>query len=332
MDAAETGLKRTAVILSGGRMTEDRELYLVLNQPSASRCRMMADRINERFRHEQATEIFNTAVAKSESLIQLHIPRRFALWPGEFLGLISRLYVQRSVGFEVSQAKRLMEELEKNNTVEMRREVGLTWEALGNTTWPVVRKGYEHGDMQIRLTALRAGARMGDDLAADYVVRLSEDGSAEVRRECAEILGYLPKSLAGSHCLAKLLDDEEVQVQVAAYESLVRMDDPLLQRQVVGGQKDFRFLIDLVPSKRPLVYVSQNRLPRLVIFGENTGFVVPMLARLWGNRLMLRAEEEGKPVKVFYQGASGVEGEPAEPKMMEIAPTLANLALLRPLK
>src|SRR5690606_23943251 len=66
-----------AVVLSGGVVTADRKLQLVLNYPSWDMARIVADRINERFGHERASEFFNTAVPKNYQIIDINIPAAY---------------------------------------------------------------------------------------------------------------------------------------------------------------------------------------------------------------------------------------------------------------
>ena len=78
-----------------------------------------------------------------------------------------------------------------------------------------------------------------------------------------------------------------------------------------------------MPSQKPLVYVAQSRVPRLVIFQPTLGFRPPFLAKLWDNRLMLRGPGPDAPLTVFYQRPGQTEGQ-----VVQVDPTVAHLAYL----
>jgi len=135
---------------------------------------------------------------------------------------------------------------------------------------------------------------------------------------------HLPQSLRGATALKALIDDDDTSVRIAAYESVSRTGDPeLVQSTEIGGKGEFKFVLDLVPSKKPLIYITHGAVPRLVIFDSMLGFRTPAVAKLWNNRMMIRSNAQGQLVSVFFQPP----GE-ADAKTVSIAPTLANLVLL----
>lgn len=314
-------VERQGVVLAGGLVTADRRVELVLNQPSNDRARMIANRINERYPHEKATEVFNTAVAANDQVIRISIPAKWAGRPDDLLQLIGHLFLQRSPGFEPEKAQQLGELL----AVEPKNapHVILAWQTLGKTAIPVVRRFQSHPAEHVRLAALEAGARMGDERASEGLLALSRSSDPALRRKSAELFMHLPVSEVGARVLKTLLDDDDRTVRVAAYESMSRVGDPLIQRVPIGSGADFKFILDLVPSEKPLIYITQTGVPRLAIFGPNLGFVTPTVARLWDNHLMVRVPDPKQPATVFFQPYGETEG-----KTYSIAPTVANLVLL----
>ncbi len=315
---------RQAVILGGGRVLQDRELFLVLNQPSAARSRIISDRINERFRHERATELFNTARPLSESLIQINIPARFANQPLELLELINKLYVQRAEGFETTQAQQVLQWLMADPTTPNARDAAIAWFGLGAPIIPMLRaEVYQHENQIIRMAGLEAGARIGDELVTDQLVPLTRSPDSSLRMQCAQILVYLPRSLRGNNALKTLLDDDDVTVRTSAYESLAAMNDPMIQRRLIGSAQDVKFILDLVPASKPLIYIAQEPYPTIALFDPNLGFTEPTLGRVWDNRLMVRSNAESPRLTVYFQSRTSAQGQ-----TFEIAPMVANLLFL----
>ncbi len=315
---------RQAVILGGGLVLQDRELFLVLNQPSAARARIISDRINERFRHERATELFNTARPLSESLIQINVPARFANQPLQLLDLINKLYVQRAEGFETAQAQQVLQWLVAETTTPNARDAAIAWFGLGAPIIPMLRAElYQHETPVIRLAGLEAGARIGDELVTDHLVPMTRSTDPAVRMQCAQILVYLPRSLRGINALKTLLDDDDVTVRTSAYESLAAMNDPMIQRRLIGSQQDVKFILDLVPASKPLIYIAQEPYPTIALFDPNLGFTEPTLGRVWDNRLMVRSNADAPRLTVYFQSRSSAQGQ-----TFEIAPMVANLLFL----
>jgi hypothetical protein len=316
------GYARQAVVLSGGTVIEPRPLELVLNQPSWQRSRLIADRINEKFHRPGASRFDDTAVAKTDALIRLTIPPRYQRNPQHFLSLISHLYVQRAMNFEVQQAQRLADLLVEQPDQGPR--IALAWEALGSTILPVIRPYYGHESRVVQMTALAAGARLDDAQTLDVLEELAVHPDAELRQQIATGLVHLREHGKASRILRRLLDDPEADVRVAAYESLAAMADPyFLQRQRFGDEFGTKFILDLVPSRFPMVYIKQVGQPRIVIFNPETSFSLPLFARIDEGRLMIRGTAPDALVEVYYQKADDEPGH-----RHRIAPTVANLVFL----
>ncbi|MEE9212447.1 MAG: flagellar basal body P-ring protein FlgI [Phycisphaeraceae bacterium] len=314
-------LRRRAVILSGGKVVEPRRIELLLNQPSWQRVRMIADRINERFGHENASLAFNTAVPVTDQIIRLNIPTRFAGRSEALIELIRHHYIQRGPNFEAAKARELATLL----VTEPRyaRDIVLVWQGLGRTIVPIIRRYYEHSNRRVQFAALDAGSRLNDETAAVHLVKVAQSPRASDRREAARILRNLPQSLRGSAALNRLVNDDDQSVRLAAYESLAAINDPNLTRVVFGDETQFKFVLDLVPSDKPLVYITHDRMPRLVLFDDNLAFKRPMLARFWDNRLIVRADQDEELATVFYQPRGRIEG-----KTYKIGRLVANLVFL----
>lgn len=318
-DEQKLEFRRQGVVLAGGVATQDRTIELVMNQPSFTRVQMIADRINERYPHENATEFFNTAIAKSDLVIRVNVPVRFKSNPDKLLRLIEHTFVNRDPNFMENKARSLGDMLEQRPD-ELAR-VSQTWQAFGRTALPIVRQYYEHENPQVRLAALDAGAWLQDELAASHLAKQALDIDPEIREQAAGLLGVMPKSTRGARALRALVDDTELDVRIAAYESLSRIGDQAVHRTVVGDEKEFKFFIDVVESNRPLVYIANREAPTIVVFGRDTGFREHAIASLWDGRLRMVGKSNDDAMRVFYQPTGATSGV-----TQTIAPAVANLA------
>ena len=320
---------RQAMVVGGGVVMESRPLELLLNVPSWSRARAVESRINERFPRSPG-EREDTASALSPRVVRVNVPARFAQSPERLLELIAHLYIQKGPEFAPIQARRLGERLVEDPS---RAEgVRLTWEALGKNALPAIRELYAYRDLDVALTALRAGAYLEDEQAAGPLMRLTTHTNPQVRRRVAQAMVYLVQDPGARRGLMALLDDEDRSVRIAAYEALAVRDSPLLDRlDVPDVEGEIKVRIDRVPSQRPLVYITQERVPRVAIFGPQLGLRSPLLATMWDSRLVLRSVEQYDALQKRQEHYLVAVYQPAgrsETQQIKSRPTVATLAYL----
>ena len=320
--------RQQAIVAAGGKVTAPRDLELVLNQTSYSRSRAIADRINERF--GRATDRDPVAKPLSDQLIELNVPPRHQADPGQLVELIMHLYLQTGPGFEQQQAERLAGVLREQPATE--RSIRLAWQSLGRPVVEVLRKYYNDPQLSMRLAALEAGAWLGDERASQSLSELAKDRNPTIRARVAQALVMLPRSIKGSRTLKTLLDDGDIAVRVAAYESLSAINDrQITDRRVVVVDElgtGVKYIIDAVPAENPLVYVTQVGVPRIAVFSPDLGFEAPLLARLWDNRLMLAMEPEQGYLDIFYQPGVRNSSEAAASVKLKAVPDLKTLIYL----
>jgi hypothetical protein len=115
------------------------------------------------------------------------------------------------------------------------------------------------------------------------------------------LLGGMGDNPAVDVGLRPLLDDDDLDIRLTAYEMLRKRHDPTVEAVMVND----RFELDLVQSNRPLIYAAQTGAPRLAVFGTDVRLRQPMLQSVWNGRLILRFEEGDARAKAFYRsGAS----------------------------
>ncbi|MEZ6193922.1 MAG: HEAT repeat domain-containing protein, partial [Phycisphaerales bacterium] len=322
-DPVEFGRSQSMVV-AGGKVTASRDIELVLNQSSYSRSRAIADRINERL--GRADDRVSLANPLTDQLIKITVPPRYQANPGEMVDLIMHLYLQTGPGFEQDQARRLADVLRQQpDTAE---SVGLAWRSLGRPIVEVLREYYNDEVLTVRMAALKAGAWLDDERASQSLSELATSDDPAIRTEVAEALVLLPRSIKGARALKGLLDDEEMAVRIAAYESLSAINDPMIAtgRVMVADEPTtgIKYIIDTVPSEKPLVYITQVGVPRIAIFSPDLGFEAPMLARMWDNRLMLSRDRGQDYLSVFYQPFRTDADSPSSVKLKTV-PDLKTL-------
>ncbi|MEM8737082.1 MAG: flagellar basal body P-ring protein FlgI [Planctomycetota bacterium] len=350
--------QRRALVVAGGTVIETRHFELALNQPSRARAAAMANRINERF-PKDPSDRRATANALTPQVIRLNIPSRFADQPRRFLDLVNHTFLDRNPGFVEYQAPRLLDVLREDPAATPR--VVLALKALGPNAARILRQYYTDpqplapgtaapgtaapgtvdrqetsGDSQgpagpiplhIRLAALEAGAFVGDERSSQFLLELAQHEDPSIRIRVAEALVHLPRSIYGTRALRNLLEDPIRSVQIAAYESLARNGNPLVETTVLRERTgEIKMLIDRLPVQSPLIYITQKRYPRIVIFNPRLGFEAPVTASIWDNQLMVRRTAPDQPGELFIQQRDPERGNRLVTNQHQFDPTAATLA------
>ncbi len=316
--AKEDGInRRTGRILGGGVVTKGRELALSLDNPSHARARSIVAGLNSRFPQEREDRK-PVAIGANEELIEINVPQRYSDDPSRFIDLLLASRVDMMFN----------EEWARNYTQAMKEQPDLApqlaqrVEALGGSATPFLRPLYTHPEMAPRLAALTAGARLGDALTAPYLREIATGPDAALRTQAIALLGGIGPDPRVNEALRSLLDAAEIEVRIAAYEALAERGDPRLERRVL----ERKFTLDIVPSSKPLVYVSQQGQPRIVLFGSEVAIHRPTLITGWSDRLMLAADSPTDSLRIYYldhQTGESVKTT-VNPKLSELIEFMAH--------
>ncbi len=319
-------------ILDGGIVTEDLLVEILLDNPSHDRARRIASAINSRF-PQRPGDSEPVARGKDDTRIRITIPRRFHDRPDEFLALVEHLQIDRS--YPEVHARRYAAEM--RNQPYLANDLGWCLEALGERAKPFVRELYDFPEAAPRLAALRAGVGLGDPRTAAYLSELATSGPEILRLDAIRLLSRLDAGPRVDQTLKNLMAENEFTVRVAAYEALVdravrsqkrrllamvegetgpggvhltragldaiaQMSLPQgtiegVSRELVAG----KFFLDRAPVGEPMVYVTQQGEPRIVLFGQGVRLERPLVVSAWNNRLMLASDGETDPIRLYFR-------------------------------
>ena len=276
---------RRALIVNGGTVLASQTVQFVLNQPSYRISNAIAERINARFEAADADNL-PTAVAKTDGLIEINMPARFATQPDLLLELIEHLYLDPTPAFVKPQAELLGKALVENPK-DRADAVSLAWKGLGPNCIQVLRTYYSHENALVRQAALEAGAWLNDAQTIPRLTSQAREGEPAQRVRAANALVAMNRSNEARQEVRKLLDDPDPEVRLGAYEALALVRDPVIQRLSVTDGAEHKFYIDRVPSEHPTVVALQGRELSIVIFGEDIPLRKNVFAKL-DNRMVLR--------------------------------------------
>ncbi len=281
----DTEFLRRALVVNGGTVLESQTVQFVLNQPSPRIAYAIEERINARF-EALDTDNLPTAVAKTDGLVEINMPERFATQPGRLLELIEHLYLDPSPAFIKPQAELLGKALVEKPE-ERADAVSLAWKGLGPNCVQVLRTYYPHENAAVRQAALEAGAWLNDVQTIKQLSTQAREGGPAQRVRAANALVAMTRSNEARQQVRKLLDDPDPEVRLGAYEALALVRDPVIQRLSVSDGTEHKFYIDRVPSERPMVLALQGKELAIVIFGEDIPLRKNVFARL-GDKMVLR--------------------------------------------
>lgn len=317
-------------ILDGGAVTFPTQIEIILDNPSHQRARQIASAINSAFPASRADKGI-TARGRDETLIQVQIPRRYLDRRAEFIDLLSHITIDQA--YPEIYARKYA--LTMSSEPYLAGDMSFCLEALGERAMPFISDLYTHADAAPRLAALRAGAAMGDSRVVKHLREIAIDTNSRYRTDAMSLMSTIDESLLVDTTLRDLLSSPELAIRIEAYESLMeraqrsrkaqlrrriqtnpdgrgvsetQIDmlsriwvpmDPLrgVGRELVEG----KFFLDIVPYGEPLIYITQQNEPRIVLFGEGLALNKPLLASAWSDRLMLIAEDVNTPIRLYYR-------------------------------
>jgi flagellar basal body P-ring protein FlgI len=295
--------RRTGYVLAGARVMEDRPLILRLRAPEQRMARAIERRIIERFQDVVDDDLQahgNTAAkkvanAQDEATIYVYVPRCYADHWDHFAGIVKHLYVQGDdPAFAALRARQLADAAVLPDAKLL--DISYAWEGLGKPALFALTPLMTDPRADVRFAAARAAAFIGDPAAVPVLADIATTVGDPFRVNAVETLGELPATPRIN----------------AAYQLLCRNGDPsIYTRWVKDGDKEI-FALDIVRgghaygghagSGRPLVYATQQGVPRVAVFGTDTAIDLPMIfSTLEDNRLMISTSPEGDALTVSYR-------------------------------
>lgn len=291
-DAATSGQQSVrGIVLGGGLVTNPLSIAMLLDNPSHARARAIASAVNSKFPKRDNPEYIARGI--DEETIEINVPKSYRDRSGEFIQLLRHTRIDQT--FPDEWAKRYIDALKE--TPSLSNELSWCLTALGDVALPFVREMYTYSEIAPRTAALQAGARLGDVLTRPYLEEIAQSGASATRANAVRLLGRLKPDQKVNAFLVRQLDSDDLDVRIAAYEALDERGDPSIR--VSGMDKKFR--LDQVPSSKPMIYVTQSKEPRIVVFGDDQEIQRPVVVSAWENRLLLKAMETSRDVEVLYR-------------------------------
>ena len=327
--------RTTGRILAGGKVTDPLQIEMVLDNDSFARARSIVQAINSRFPRSSGDDGAiargrgNGAGTAGYQSVALRVPSSYRERGDEFLQLVRHMRVDSAAPEEFS--RQYTESLK--SVPALADDLSWCLQAMGKSSIPFVQGLYDYPELAPRLAALRTGARLGDNRSAGPLIELARKGMPSVRVDAIRLLGDLPSNASVNLALKDIVSDPNLEIRIAAYEALRKRSDALILSIPIedggagaGGRP--KFTLDLVPSTDPLIYITQQGDPRIVLFGgvdphwtpsaranDYRGIRIqkPMLVSCWDDRFMMTAESPTDDLRVLYRDPRSNQSTQSKP-------------------
>lgn len=280
-NTAELPKYRRGRVPDGGRLLHARNIMLRLRRPDYALCDLIQRRINARFPFTGV----RVANAQNRQVMRIEIPPAYRGDYQHFLDLITHLPVRVGPSGGEVHAREVATAMELPTA--QHEELALVWEATGRQVVPIMRPMYSSKNRLVAYYSARTGLRLGDDLAAEVVLRFATTPESALRIPAIRELGRHPRIARAVPILERLLQDGNELVRIATYEALrKRGDSGAIIQTDVGG----KFFLDLVDSRRDyVIYATQSGQPRIVLFGRNMTVTRPIFFLAPGELVSINA-------------------------------------------
>ncbi len=327
--------RRTGRVLDGGIVADPLKVEVLLDEPSHVRAMRITEAINTRFPEESGSKD-KTARGRNAQSIALYVPQSFTNKPNEFIEIVKHIQIEAANpdGYARMYADGMKEQPWLANDLSL-----CILGVGGETATRFLRGLYDNPEVVPRMAALRAGARLGDHKTAEYLIRMAQQGAGAERLDAIDLLGTVEGGPTVDLGLRKLLESRELLVRVAAYETLAKRAQGVAARRAMldfltsaressgdaadavthravlmqgaipgnnmqGVRREViadKFQLDVVPYGDPMIYITQQGKPKIVLFGAPMNLEKPTLVAAWDNRLMVTADSASDKHRVYYR-------------------------------
>lgn len=348
-------------ILGGGTVANSLRIVMTMGSPSHQRARQIVSSINSRFPQERGDD-GPTCRGENDTNLRLTVPVSYRTEPAEFLQLVKNLQIDQSA--PEAYARRYVETIKS----EPGLAESMSWaiEAIGPRAMPALRELYDYPEIVPKMAGLRAGARLNDPRVVEPLQDLVKNGQGAIRTRAITLLGEVESGPRLDLFLREQLKQDDLLIRIATYEALAQRAERARFNQLLRMQQDNpdlrkspitipqlqaiarvslpsgtlqgvsrepvagKFLFDRVPEGKPLVYVTQQNVPRIVLFGADDSLDMSRIAEgvsIWDGKLMVGVDprvSSSLKFRLLRAGRSGAITQNAQARLSDVIAILAT--------
>ena len=275
-------------ILGGGVALKSRSLGLVLkpdhqNVMNSSR---IANALNKRFHTFDRGVKAGVANAKTDQFIELTVHPRYKDNIVRYIQLVRAVALRESSTQRMRRIAGLQDRLLDPVTSA---KAALELEAIGPDGGETLKRGIRAKDPEVRFYAAEALAYLDQRESAEPL------GEAARREPAFRVFALTALSamndFAAYEQLRDLLAMPSAETRYGAFRALWAMNpaDALVMGERLGGEFSYHVLGTGGP---PMIHVTRNRRPEIVLFGQDQRFLTPLAVNA-GNQVMVTSTGPG---------------------------------------
>jgi flagellar basal body P-ring protein FlgI len=269
-------------ILGGGLAQKSRDLGLVLtpDHQSVFNTSRIATAVNRRFHTFEKGVQVGVAKAKTDKFIELTVHPRYKDNIARYMQVVRAIAIQET---DAERMQRVASLEKKLSEPESACEAALHLEAIGIQGTDILLRAIQSKNLEVRFYAAEALAYLDRREAAEPLGLIARDEPA-FRVFALTALSAMA-DFAAYEQLRNLLDVPSAETRYGAFRALWAMNpkDPL----VVGERLSEEFTYHPLDSAGPpMIHVTHNRRPEVVLFGKDQQFLTPLYLNA-GNQIMI---------------------------------------------
>jgi hypothetical protein len=297
-----------AIVPGGGISLADRELGLIVaaEHRSFAMSKRLGDWINRRFHTVIRGSKRGVANPKTDRYIELQVPPLYRHNLGRYIRVVQCVAVIEPPEGRHARLQLLDRQLADPVTAPA---AALRLEAIGKDGIPILRKGLESDDAEIRFTAAEALAYLGESVAAPHLAEAARN-LRSARPAAMAALSVLDDA-NGIDALEGLLTSRSAETRYGAFRALQRLDPgmPLVRGEQLAEACRLHVLDVGGP---PMVHSTRRERPEFVFFGTDHPVASGLRAEA-GRSIVVVVEGRTATVSRFLPGQSDQQTEvPAE--------------------
>jgi len=269
-------------ILGGGIALKSRSLGLVLKpeHQSVVNSSRIANAVDRRFHSFQNGIKVGVAKAKTEEYIELTVHPRYKDNIERYVRVVRSVAISESASERMERIGSLERQLHEPAAAA---EAALQLEAIGLDGVAVLVKALESKDPEVRFYSAEALAYLDRHEASAPLGEIAREQPA-FRVFALTALSSM-QDFGAYEQLRDMLSSQSAETRYGAFRALWTMNkkDALVAGDNLSDQ--FKYHV-LDVSGPPMIHVTHNRLPEIVLFGKEQNFLAPMSVNA-GNQIMV---------------------------------------------
>jgi len=249
----------------GGVALTDRELGLVIapEHRSFAMSKRLGDWINRRFHAVIRGAKRGVATPKTDRYIHLEVPPIYRHDLARYVRVVQAVAVIEPPEGRHARLQLLARQLADPVTAPA---AAVRLEAIGKDAIPLLRKGLESKDAEVRFAAAEALAYLGESVAASHLAEAASN-LRPARSAALAALGVLDDA-NGIDALQGLLASSSAETRYGAFRALRRIDPsmPLVKGERLGDACGLHIVDVGGPT---LVHATRSQRPEIVLFGTD---------------------------------------------------------------